>query len=295
MSHPIEIPTPPAEANSSPAMFRAPWEPGRTHRTRLWESSIGLVEDLRSSSTLRNGSPEAYSPFFQICLPYRGLFVWHVGHDDVVADPNQVLFVAGGESFRLSQPVAGRYAELIITPDCDLLAELTQSSPLQLSRSSVVSPAKSPSRFEAAGVAGPVFTPGTRWSVGRHRRRGTAYRPSPRGLATRARLCDPQPSNAAAGSIDQRVPARTTVDSAPPARCRPCGRCVANLPDGPIPAGGRRSAPPLRHAVTAGARAGRIASRLRPHDPGLQPWVFESQSLHGGIQTRVRLHAISVP
>ena len=133
MSHPIEIPTRPAEANPSPSLFRAPWELGRIYRTRLWESSIGLVEDLRSSSTLRNGSPEAYSPFFQICLPYRGLFVWHVGHDDVVADPNQVLFVAGGESFHLSQPIAGRYAELIITPDRDLLAELTQSSPLQLS------------------------------------------------------------------------------------------------------------------------------------------------------------------
>ncbi len=132
MSHSIEIPTRPAEANPSPALFRAPCEPERAHRTRLWESSIGLVEDLRSSITLRNGSLEAYSPVFQICLPYRGLFVWHVGHDEVVADPNQVLFVAGGESFHLSQPVAGRYAELIITPDRDLLAELTQSSPLQL-------------------------------------------------------------------------------------------------------------------------------------------------------------------
>jgi AraC family transcriptional regulator len=132
VSYPIEIPTPP-DTEPSPALLRPPCEPGRVHRTRLWESPIGLVEDLRSSMTLRNGSPEAYSPFFQICLPYRGLFVWHVGHDDVVADPNQVLFVAGGESFHLSQPIAGRYAELIITPDSDLLAELTQSSPLHLS------------------------------------------------------------------------------------------------------------------------------------------------------------------
>jgi AraC family transcriptional regulator len=130
VSYPIEIPTRPATADPSAVLVRPPCEAGRTQRTRLWESSLGLVEDLRNSLTLRNGSAEAYSPFFQICLPYRGLFVWHVGYDEVVADPNQVLFVAGGESFHLSQPVAGRYAELIITPDSDLLAELTQSSHL---------------------------------------------------------------------------------------------------------------------------------------------------------------------
>jgi AraC-like DNA-binding protein len=89
-----------------------------------------LVEDLRSSISSRNGSAEAYSANFQICLPYRGLFVWHVGRDEVVADPNQVLFVAGGESFHLSQPIAGRYAELIITPNRELLSGLTQSSHL---------------------------------------------------------------------------------------------------------------------------------------------------------------------
>ena len=133
MSHPIEIPMPAVETTPAPAtLLRPPCEPGRTQRTRLWESSVGLVEDLRSTITTHNGSAEAYSPFFQICLPYRGLFVWHVGHDDVVADPNQVLFVAGGESFHLSQPIAGRCAELIITPAADLLAELTQSSSSQL-------------------------------------------------------------------------------------------------------------------------------------------------------------------
>ena len=42
--------------------------------------------------------------------------------------PNQALFVSGGESFYLSQPVAADYAELIITPDVDLLAELAPGS-----------------------------------------------------------------------------------------------------------------------------------------------------------------------
>jgi AraC-like DNA-binding protein len=50
--------------------------------------------------------------------------VWHVGHDDVVADANQVLFVRGGESYRMSGPVAGGYAELILSPAIEILSEI---------------------------------------------------------------------------------------------------------------------------------------------------------------------------
>ena len=94
-------------------------------RTRLMESGIGLVESLRVAGP-RSPRPraESYSPDFQVCLPYEGAFVWHVGQDDVVADPNRVLFVAAGEGFRLSQPVHGGYAELIITIQPCLLADM---------------------------------------------------------------------------------------------------------------------------------------------------------------------------
>ena len=93
-------------------------------RTRLLESSIATVEDLRGPGSRVRRSPESFSADFQVCLPYRGLFVWHVADDDVVGDANQVLFVSGGESFYLSQPLATDYAELIITPDVEVLAEL---------------------------------------------------------------------------------------------------------------------------------------------------------------------------
>ena len=95
-----------------------------TTRTRLLESRIGLVENLRCFGIAPKRSPEAFSPEFQVCLPYRGLFFWHVGGDDVVGDANQVLFVSGGESYRLSQPFSNEYAELIITPDPEILHEL---------------------------------------------------------------------------------------------------------------------------------------------------------------------------
>src|SRR5262249_2153857 len=69
---------------------------------------------------------------FQVCLPYRGLFVWHVGGEDVVGDANQVLFVSGGEAYRLTDPLPGGYGELIVTPNLELLAELVQTAPHRL-------------------------------------------------------------------------------------------------------------------------------------------------------------------
>jgi AraC family transcriptional regulator len=94
-------------------------------RARLCDSSIALVEDFRARANGTAKSPERFSPDFQVCLPYRGLFVWHVGGDDVVGDANQALFVSGGESFFLGNPVPREFGELIITPDAALLAELT--------------------------------------------------------------------------------------------------------------------------------------------------------------------------
>jgi AraC family transcriptional regulator len=96
-----------------------------TSRSRLGAHASGLVEALEVSGP-RGPRPraESYSPDFQICLPYRGAFVWHVGHDDVVADPNRVLFVTGDEGFRLSRPVDGGYAEIIVSIPAAVLSEL---------------------------------------------------------------------------------------------------------------------------------------------------------------------------
>jgi AraC family transcriptional regulator len=106
---------------------------GGASRARLLESSIGLVEDLRCPVMPLRKSPEAFSPDFQVCLPYRGLFVWHVGGGDVVGDPNQVLFVSAGESYYVSQPLSSDYAELIVTPDLELLSEIADGRAASLS------------------------------------------------------------------------------------------------------------------------------------------------------------------
>jgi AraC-like DNA-binding protein len=95
------------------------------NRARLAETAFGLVESLRVAGPRASGTRGgSYSPQYQICLPYQGAFVWHVGRDDVVADPNRVLFVTGEEEFGVSRPVRGGYGELIVTVRPELLAEL---------------------------------------------------------------------------------------------------------------------------------------------------------------------------
>jgi len=127
VSVPIETQTIAREPSARSSASAPNYDSGSV-RTCLLRSSLALVEDLRSSGMSPRRSNEQYSAEFQVCLPYRGIFVWHVGNDDVVGDANQVLFVAGGESFSLSQPCWAEYAELIITPDRGLLEEIADGA-----------------------------------------------------------------------------------------------------------------------------------------------------------------------
>jgi AraC-like DNA-binding protein len=95
-------------------------------RIPLLDLSIAQVEDVRSQVPAGWVGAEGFSPEFQLVLPYRGHFVWEVGRDEVVGDPNQALFVTAGEAFRMRQPLAGGYAELIVTPAEPLLEELAR-------------------------------------------------------------------------------------------------------------------------------------------------------------------------
>jgi len=95
--------------------------------------SVGRVEDVRRGDDPRGRKAEGFSPHFQICLPYRGFFVWHVGEDEVVGDANQVLFVTGGERYHISDPLHRGYAELIVTPDVDVVSELAHVNGVPLS------------------------------------------------------------------------------------------------------------------------------------------------------------------
>ena len=100
---------------------------GPPSRTRLFDLSVGLVENVRERGTVCD-SAESFSPRFQVALPYRDFFVWHVGNEDVVGDANQALFITGGEEYRMSHPVRGGYAELIFTPAECIVSELADAT-----------------------------------------------------------------------------------------------------------------------------------------------------------------------
>ena len=114
-------------------------------RVRLIDLPACSVDDLQRDR--HEKTAEDFCDAFQVCLPYRGLGVWHVGGEDVVADANQVLFVRGGEEYRVSGPVPGGYSELIIAPDIELLSEMVRADgaelfghPLFLRRSGLATP-----------------------------------------------------------------------------------------------------------------------------------------------------------
>jgi AraC family transcriptional regulator len=120
---------PAATTASAPRSSEVPVGEGGS-RTTLLRSPVGLVEDYRRDRHERTA--EGFCDVFQVCFPYRGLGIWHVGRDDVVADANQVLFVRAGEAYRLSGPVPGGYGELILTPDVDVLSQIAGASGVAL-------------------------------------------------------------------------------------------------------------------------------------------------------------------
>src|SRR5262245_26232704 len=103
-----------------------------TLRTRIFESPLAVVDNLQSASVDRHAQLKGFSPVFQVCLPYRGLFIWRVCGEDVVGDANQVLFVSGGEPYQVSEPQHAGYGELIVTPALPVLTDLAQTTESRL-------------------------------------------------------------------------------------------------------------------------------------------------------------------
>jgi AraC-like DNA-binding protein len=57
-------------------------------------------------------------------FPYRGVYVRHLGHDQAVAEANQVLFFNAAEGYRVSHPVLGGDASLVLVISEPQLREL---------------------------------------------------------------------------------------------------------------------------------------------------------------------------
>jgi len=90
----------------------------------LLRSPTIMIRDTRCQGTCRSMSPEECTRTTQLIFPYRGVYVRHVGHDQAVAEANQVLFFNAYEAYRVSHPVAGGDGSLTLVVEESELQEL---------------------------------------------------------------------------------------------------------------------------------------------------------------------------
>jgi AraC-like DNA-binding protein len=90
----------------------------------LLDTRTVRLRDVVCRGDCRHKSAEECSESTYLVFPYQGVFVRHVGNDDVVGEANQVMLFNQDESYRVSHPVKGGDACLSISIDEALLREL---------------------------------------------------------------------------------------------------------------------------------------------------------------------------
>src|SRR6266404_5518712 len=94
----------------------------------LLDTQTATIRDVVCRGECRHRSAEECADRTHLVFPYRGVYVRHTeGHDDAVAEANQVLFFHAAESYRVSHPVVGGDASLDVVIDEPLLRELVRS------------------------------------------------------------------------------------------------------------------------------------------------------------------------
>jgi AraC family transcriptional regulator len=97
----------------------------------LLETSTVAVWDVSCEGHCRHLSAEECVTTPHLVFPYRGVYVRHLGHDQAVAEANQVLFFNAAESYRISHPVPGGDACLSLAISEPLLRELAPDALLR--------------------------------------------------------------------------------------------------------------------------------------------------------------------
>ena len=100
----------------------------------LLESPTVTVRDVYCQGSCRQASAEECATATQLVFPYRGVYVRHLGHDQAVAEANQVLFFNASEGYRVTHPVPGGDASLTLVISEPLLRELAPLTFLRDSR-----------------------------------------------------------------------------------------------------------------------------------------------------------------
>jgi AraC-like DNA-binding protein len=94
----------------------------------LLVSETVTIRDTCCQGSCRDQSEEECTATTQLVFPYRGVYVRHVGHDQSVAEANQVLFFNAGEGYRVTHPVTGGDASITLALGEEQLRELSPTS-----------------------------------------------------------------------------------------------------------------------------------------------------------------------
>jgi AraC family transcriptional regulator len=80
----------------------------------LLKSPTVTIRDTHCRGSCQDQTAEECTTTTQLVFPYRGVYVRHLGHDQAVAEANQVLFFNATEGYRVSHPVPGGDASLTL-------------------------------------------------------------------------------------------------------------------------------------------------------------------------------------
>jgi AraC family transcriptional regulator len=97
----------------------------------LLKSPTVTIRDTLCRGSCSHQSAEECTATTQLVFPYRGVYVRHVGHNQVVAEANQVLFFNAAEGYRISHPVPGGDGSLTLVISEAQLHEITPPSSLE--------------------------------------------------------------------------------------------------------------------------------------------------------------------
>src|SRR5579864_4487608 len=97
----------------------------------LLKTPTVTMRDVYCQGSCKHHTVEECATATELVFPYRGVYVRHLGHDQAVAEANQVLFFNASEGYRVSHPVAGGDASLTLILDEPQLLELAPRALLQ--------------------------------------------------------------------------------------------------------------------------------------------------------------------
>jgi AraC-like DNA-binding protein len=94
-------------------------------KTRLLETETVSIWDVECQDGHSAKGSFKCTRASRLVFPYRGVYMHHTEREDVVCEPNQVVFLNRGEPYRVSHPVRQEHASLIVQVAPPMLIELT--------------------------------------------------------------------------------------------------------------------------------------------------------------------------